>query len=370
VTLRWNDYVLLRDTAAAREVSELWAELVPQRKRVVYLLGLGFDPRALFGLRALVGSAATKNVTVVAMTPTQPGPPATPERPTTVMARLNAAALDELAQKFLGVVKVPYPAVNERSNVGQVMFRKLLEQKVLDEADLVIIDISSLPGTVHFPILGGLLEMNYRNLSSVDLQVVATENPDIDDAIHEEGTAEATPIGGFKNGLDFESKSKDVRIWAPVVGERQDVVMKAILDRLEPREICPVLPFPARNPRRADDLLLQYRQLLLDDMQVETGNIIYANEANPFDLYRALSRLNKRYVECLAPVAKAQLVVSSHASKTLSLGVFLAAYEHKLPVVAANATTYSVTSDIDFATILEESQLICAWLDGIPYRDG
>jgi len=36
-----------------------------------------------------------------------------------------------------------------------------------------------------------------------------------------------------------------------------------------PDEICPVLPFPALNPRRGDNLVLEYRDLLFDRLRID-----------------------------------------------------------------------------------------------------
>ncbi len=45
-------------------------------------------------------------------------------------------------------------------------------------------------------------------------------------------------------------------------------------------EICPVIPFPSREPRRGDLIVDSYRQILFDDFQVEPLNILHACEFN------------------------------------------------------------------------------------------
>src|SRR5262249_28573925 len=160
-----------------------------------------------------------------------------------------------------------------------------------------------------------------------NLQVVVCENPELDSIILAEGVMDPAPISGFISGLTQDARPAEVRVWAPVIGEGQGAQLEALYHYLEPHEICPVLPFPARNPRRADSLIIEHRQLLFERMEVEPRNIIYADETNPFDVYRALCRLNARYGEAIAPLGEAKIVTSVHASKMLSLGVLLASWE-------------------------------------------
>jgi hypothetical protein len=103
-------------------------------------------------------------------------------------------------------------------------------------------------------------------------------------------------------------------------------------------------------------------------MAVGPGDIIYADERNPFDLYRTLSRLNARYTETLRPLGEVKVILSAHSSKLLSLGVLLAAYEHKLPVVSAPPTGWALTPQFDREMLQKHDQLVCLWLDGSPYR--
>jgi hypothetical protein len=140
-----------------------------------------------------------------------------------------------------------------------------------------------------------------------------------------------------------------------------------LYDYLEPDEVCPILPFPSRWPRRSDDLVLEHRQLLMDRIEVEPRNLIYADETNSFDLYRTLSRLQHRYSEALKVLRPATVIVSSHASKLLSLGVLLSAYEHSLPVVSAGAVGYSLAEGINIPAISKNDRLACLWLAGTPY---
>jgi len=153
-----------------------------------------------------------------------------------------------------------------------------------------------------------------------------------------------------------------------VLGEHQEPYIRSIFDFLAPNEVCPVLPFPARNPRRGDDLLIELRRLIFESIEVEPRNFIYADERNPFDLYRGLCRLSDRYTKALAPVGDVTVVTSVHGSKVMSVGALLAAHEKHLSVVSAGPTGYRIQRGVDLDKETASSDLICLWLEGEPYR--
>ena len=107
--------------------------------------------------------------------------------------------------------------------------------------------------------------------------------------------------------------------------------------------------------------------VIFDTIEVEPRNFIYADERNPFDLYRGLCRLSDRYAKALAPVGDVTVVTSVHSSKVLSLGALLAAYEKNLSAVSAGPTSYRIQPGVELDKITAASDLICLWLDGEPY---
>lgn len=359
--LRWSDYVLAHDGDG--EIERIWTAAGAGR-RVVYLMAEGFDPRTITGLRRFLAAGTYEHVKIVAI-----GLPATKHELALRLAAENIAERTRLAaQCGAEVVVIHYPQVSEPRAAGLRIAHSVISGKHLDGAHHVIVDVSAMPTSIHFALAGGVLKHCESTGATRELQIVVCDNPALDAAITNQGTAPADTINGFTNGLDLEAGSKQVRIWAPVLGPGEGIALRAIRDRLEAREICPVLPFPASEPRRGDDLALGYRQLLFEEMQVNPGDIIYADERNPFDLYRTLSRLNAKFTETLRPLGEVKVILSAHSSKLLSLGVLLAAFEHALPVVSAPPTGWSLSSDFDRDTLGKHDQLVCLWIDGSPYR--
>jgi hypothetical protein len=196
----------------------------------------------------------------------------------------------------------------------------------------VIVDISALPRGLFFPMLSKLLAL----FDSVEhdspysnLHVVVSHSSAIDNQIVEEGIDElASFLYGFSAAsFELEATSDSPRIWIPILGKNQRLQLERVYELVRPDEICPLLPSPARNPRTADDIVLEYRDLLFDQLRIESQNFIYASEYNPFEVYRQIMRSILHYQRALRPLGKCKIVVSALSSKLLSLGALLAAYE-------------------------------------------
>jgi hypothetical protein len=361
--LRWEDYIL---ASGAGEVADLWLAALELERRVTFVLGVGFDPRALVALQSLLTQVGNQRVRVVRLGL----PSAEDDDLTCELTHANDRCLGELAESgVVEVASIAYPEGVESQAAGLNMSRQMQSNGVIGEKDFVVVDVSGLPSTVYFPVIGGLLKASDVQGLQRDLQVVVCENPELDRIILEEGVASPGPIRGFGQGLNPDGPSGVTRIWVPVLGEHQEPYIRSIFDFLAPNEVCPVLPFPAKNPRRGDDLLIDLRRLIFESIEVEPRNFIYADERNPFDLYRGLCRLSDRYTRALAPLGlgNVTVVTSVHGSKVMSVGALLAAYEKNLAVVSAGPTSYRIQPGVDLDKVTAGSHLICLWLDGEPY---
>ncbi len=139
-----------------------------------------------------------------------------------------------------------------------------------------------------------------------------------------------------------------------------------IRGRVEPEETVPILPFPATDPRRADQLIDEYDHLLFGDWSVDPHNIVYAAERNPFDVCAHIISAASRYEEAFKIVAPVRIIVSSHAGKLLSVGCFLAAAQNRQIAVAhVQPTAYDLRSLALEAR--EPKHLVEMWLAGEVY---
>jgi hypothetical protein len=240
----------------------------------------------------------------------------------------------------------------------------------------IFVDVSSLPRSVYFPVLAKLLFLldQKERGATPNLFVLVSENPDLDGQIVEEGIDEdADYVHPFRGGVERESTASRPRVWFPLLGEGQRVQLKCICDLINPAEICPLLPFPSLNPRRGDDLVIEYRELLFEQLRVETRNFIYASESNPFQVYRQLRRAVLHYASALEPLGGSSAVISANSSKLLSVGALLAAYElkrNKIDVAIAHveAHGYKLRDPSQLDRFASESRLHGLWLSGDCYE--
>jgi hypothetical protein len=189
----------------------------------------------------------------------------------------------------------------------------------------------------------------------------------VDAHITEEGIDEdADYIHPFRGAVERESAAGRPKVWFPLLGENQTVQLKRIYDLINPAEICPLLPAPSVNPRRGDELVMEYRELLFDQLRVEARNFIYASETNAFEAYRQLRRAILHYGKALKPLGGSNAVISANSSKLLSVGALLAAYELKrsrvniaIAHVEAHGYTMRESEASNLDELANESRLHC-----------
>lgn len=367
---RWDDYVMAIESHDASP-TELWDAACDPALSTLWIMGVGFDPRGLVGVQQLMSVTSPPRLEICLLE--LPPPSAGSDPATRTMATDNAEMFRQLTEHTT-VRSLPYPSVHEPINAGPQIARDITDPSFLSDVGHVIVDISSLPSTVYFPVITSLLRaadlpVDHPAHFRGELQVVACENPAIDAAITEQGVDAAAVVGGFRSAFDkgAQAAGSGTTIWAPTIGENCGPSLQAIHAFLDPDDTTPVLPFPARHPRRADQLILEHQLELFELFQVTTTNIIYADEGNPFDLYRTLRRVKRDYEHALAPLPPTTLALSAHSSKLLSLGVLLAAYEEGLPIVAAPARDYTIDSAIDLDEVSRGNRVVCTWLAGEPF---
>jgi hypothetical protein len=354
----WSHPLLIDDGS----FDDVWAR--PRVDPVLFVCGSGFDPRAVAVLERLRAASGRhidgwmielpEDATDLAVRP---------------LADANRAEIERLITDGGGQLhRQTLPEFNDARSLGRLISRHFQEAGILDAYGEAILEISAMPRSVFFPLARGVLQRAHLPAGDAqrwdgDLHVAVCENPDVDSHVLEEGTTAMAPIGGFAG---TRGERPTTTIWVPVLGERAAARVKALYDELEPDETCPVLPWPARDPRRGDRLMLEYRRLLFEEIRLEPRNVIHAAERNPFDLYRTLGALHEQYLASLRPLGSVGMVLSSHSSKLLSVGVLLTAYEHSLIVQHVSPGRYGLHDGAD--ALREHDEIYDLWLTGEPYR--
>jgi hypothetical protein len=154
-----------------------------------------------------------------------------------------------------------------------------------------------------------------------------------------------------------------------VLGENRVSQLQKVMTSAIPTnaEICPILPQPSGDPRRADRLLVEYRQPLFDTRETPTANVLYAHEAHPFEAYRQLLGAMTRYRDSLKIMGGCRLVVTPLGSKLITLGVGLACFEMRPAEMTADygiAIPYSEPTRyvVDSAALKTSRPDICCLL--------
>jgi hypothetical protein len=325
--MRWDPYVFSRGAG----FEPFWRTHMAERSRNVLLIaGLGFDPRASDIARALMGygGGGRRDLWLLCYDNAQQ---ITPEQQQLVQA--NGAAFEGLFPHAGGIERLDIAMRTDRGRSATCANTKAAVSRpdALVAYDDVVIDISAMPRMIALMTVAQLLALfDARNSGSVpNLHVTASETVGQDPAaVEEELDEDVITLAGFSGRLDAESL-RNPKIWLPILGEGQGLRLSRIFDKVQPDEICPVVPFPSRDPRRGDRIIEGHQRILFDEFRVEPRNILYASEYNPFEAYRQVFSAIDRYRDALVELEDCRVFVSPLSSKLLSIGALLACYDHK-----------------------------------------
>lgn len=359
--LAWEDPVMASDRDSARDVDAILSEAARPIEKTLFVMGAGFDPRCLAGIRRVLEVVGKPNLAAIE--------PEASRGSRGVIAKHRESHFAWLKTQFGDrLTPVDFPHVERDSSAGRLIAQMVTSPETLGEATTAVLDMSALPSSISFPCASALMQVCDDVAAPLrELVVVVTENPGIDHAIRKGSVGDASVLPGFGREVRVKTAARPVRVWAPVLGPGADAAMRRIAEKVDPQEVCPILPFPATDMRLADRLILEHRQLFLDERRIQPGNVIHAAEHNPFDLYRTLVAFEQDYRETLAPLGGARVHLSSHGSKLLSVGVLLAAYECGMPVYAVRTGRYTLAEENYQIESRQQDRLTCMWLKGRPY---
>jgi len=327
----------------------MWDQLFAHRPaRLLYIAGRSFDIRAQAAMNAFVDTVRVSGYDI--------------RRADLLLVELKAYQIsqelqqqavqnaEDLEKKFRAmtdsqdvsvsnVLMSPAAGGDEELSASNALRRGTEEvlQGITDHTD-IILDASSLPRIAYLALMTGLLSKlvpDKRAASPLlangkNLLVLVAEDASLDGKIQaEDPNNDLVMIPGFSSALHAESMQDWPLVWLPILGENRVSQLEKIMASVIPTnaEICPVLPHPSRDPRRADRLLEEYRAPLFDARETPMTNILYAHEANPFEAYRQILGAMERYRESMGVIGGCRLVVTPLASKLISLGVGLACFE-------------------------------------------
>ncbi len=388
----WQQYVYRR----GNEVPELWDSLFRKRKpKLLYIAGQGFDIRVIKVMERFlstledVGSEVDEAKLLLIEVNGYELSEELVEQ-----TKVNGEKLEKLFSSIGSIsrLSIGVPEVlgddDEENDVTATQLLTTGIRSVVSQIDHytdIILDVSSLPRVIYLSLLVGILGKLIPDKSKPDalyakgtnFQVLVGEDPNLDGLIKSEDPSnEFINIPGFSSALNLESARDWPFVWFPVLGEnRSGQLEKIISEKVQGNaEICPVLPHPSKNPRRADSLILEYRESLFERMGVATSNVMYTHEAHPFETYRQLFKAMERYRKSFELLGGCRLVVTPLSSKLMTLGVGLACFnmkpqgnneKHVLAIPYSEPHRYNVTGEELKASKPEIFSLL---LTGIAYE--
>lgn len=230
----------------------------------------------------------------------------------------------------------------------------------------IVVDMSALSIGMSFPLVRFLYEQSIEGKLSANVHLFVTPDAELDSRIRADHSDTTIYVPGFGGGAQLDSNSGATRLWIPQLVDGKKESLRRIHAFLESPETCPILPFPAVNLRRADELIEEFMTELDDAWEVDSRNLIYAAEEEPLDLYRTLLRLASARDRVFQDHGGSLLILSPIGSKCLALGALLAALERDFPVAYVEALSYSVGASVP-STLSNPPEPVHLWLTGEVY---
>ena len=321
------------------------------------MAGAGFDPRACAVAARLRDTEAVTHALFIKEE--RPNPPQE------LLNRANAnetallAALEERQVQSIDVFGSDGAVVGGRNVVN------ILGRQDLGSTTDVVVDLSALSVGTSFPIIRYFVELIVHDQRSVNLHLFVAHDPHLDAGIR--ATASDTPgyVHGFKGGSTLYDTADAARLWLPQLATGQRQALTKLYDFVDPHDTCPILPFPATNARLGDELAEEYLTELESTWEVDTRNIVYADEEDPLDLYRTILRLDDFRQNVFETTGGSMLILSPLGSKVMALGALLAALDRDLPVAHLESIGYELEASVP--ETIDRPSLIHVWLEGEVY---
>jgi len=377
--LRWENYFLKSD----EDFISFWKNYQEKSELdILFILGVGFDPRTNNGIQSIFSFKTKKKRDTIALRYYK--------NEDDVIEHTNPVVINhwERLKEFLNSQGYTEPEIRkvflrseEDKSIASINATNIIHNiSEFENYSDIIIDISAMPRGIFIPLINKSLDLidrfNNSNEKKKNLHVIVSENSRLDSIINDRGLdEESTYIHGFRiKQIDKTAEQKEV--WIPILGEKQTEQFDKIKNRINPVEVCPVLPFPSEDLRRGDKLIIEYQDKLFNDPDFEPRNIVYVDESNPFQIYRLLSQTINRYNQSFELLNGCKIIISALSSKLLTLGAFLAVFEKKRENINVGIMhVESLGTDLDPLYFHDKigfdkhNKMFEIWLTGEPYNE-
>lgn len=355
--MRWLNCVTHSKDNTVSFLEEHFGE---SHRRALLVGGAGFDPRSTTSPRILHGIMGERlSVWLIKE-----------ERPDAATRLIERAAqnLSRLKEELVDLAVSEVQVLSEDlSVIGGRRAVELLRPHIGGSLTDIVVDQSALSCGVGFPVIRFLIEWADRSGGAPNVHVLVAPDAQLDRQIQSTSVDSSKEIHGFKGRFGLQETSEAAILWVPQLefGKRQS--LDRIYNDIEPHDVCPVIPFPSTEPRAGDRLLEHFETEIMQTWEVAPGNLIYAAENNPLDLYRTVLRMDGERSDVFRETGGSLLVLTPSGSKTLALGAMMAAVERDLPMRYVESIGYELQGkEVDQPTE-NKLELLHLWLCGEPY---
>lgn len=210
----------------------------------------------------------------------------------------------------------------------------------------VVVDATGMSRCTAFPIIKLLYQLSRKTEVRVHL-LVADNNlsfSNIESVSNDRGDW----MHGFAADSETDDFAEALKLWVVQLSEKAGTSLQTMFRELDsPEEVCPVLPFPAMKPRRADELLFEHREYWQREWIESPLNFIRAHESDPMDVFHSIVRLHAARMEALVGSGlMSQTILSPVGRRLPGIGMLLAALSYELPIFYLETVGYDVQGDL------------------------
>ncbi len=351
---RWDPCVAHSGCVVDGFIKDYFAQ---KARKVLLVAGASFDPRSRAVATRL--SETATSVQALLIQENRPNPP----QDQSVRAGANTQALLAI---LAGQQVVPVEVFgHDGAVVGGRNIVNLLRQQDLEGVTDVVVDVSALSTGTSFPIIRYFVERIGGDKGTVNLHVFVVHDPRLDNDICSIDSDVPGYVHSFKGRSTLSGTADAARLWLPQLATGRRATLERLYGFIEPDDICPILPFPANDPRTGDKLAAEYLTEFENTWSVDTRDIVYADQGDPLDLYRTILRLDDLRKPVFAETGGSMLVLSPLGSKVMAIGALMAALEHNLPVAYIEPIGYKLKATVPEE--IDQPNLIHIWLEGDVY---
>lgn len=235
----------------------------------------------------------------------------------------------------------------------------------------IVVDSSGMSRGVCFPLLRQATLMGEKWGANVHLLMASNDDRSV--KLVGQPNDRADWMHGFRENMGLDGTEETLTLWMPQLSRDSLSQMRIMYAHLQQSgqlaEVCPIVPFPANNPRLGDELLFEHSDAFQGNVGSAGLNVIYAHESDPMDVFRSVVRIESVRRELFdATGTMAVSVLSPSGWRLGSLGMVLAAMTMNLPLLYVETIGYTTASVLPPDSAVPTADMRWhIWIAGTPY---